>query len=326
MTATPPNINDPELAPGGSSSGAAASVAFGLAAAAIGSDTAGSVRVPAAWNDLVGLKTTHGAAVRSTASCRCARPSTPSARSPARSRTQRCSSPPSGGPATDLAGADLGGRAASSCSRTRRCCPTRDGPRAGLRGRRSPGSPPPAPGSTARRPRRRRRGAALWPTVAGAEAYGVWRDAIEARPELMFAPIRDRFRAGREHPRRRLRRRAARPRPRSAPPGGPRPRPTTRCCCRPPRTCRRTSSGCFAEPEHFTTENLLGAAQPRPRQPARPLRGDPAHRHAVLRADALREALRRGPPPPPRRRGGARPRQLRRRLRLPGVRCSMSRH
>lgn len=60
VTATPPNINDPELAPGGSSSGAAASLAFGLAAAAIGSDTGGSVRVPAAWNDLVGLKTTAG--------------------------------------------------------------------------------------------------------------------------------------------------------------------------------------------------------------------------------------------------------------------------
>lgn len=60
MTATPPNIHDPERAPGGSSSGAAASVAFGLAAAAIGSDTGGSVRIPAAWNDLVGLKTTHG--------------------------------------------------------------------------------------------------------------------------------------------------------------------------------------------------------------------------------------------------------------------------
>ena len=60
ITATPPNINDPELAPGGSSSGAAASVAFGLAAAGIGSDTAGSARVPAAWNDIVGLKPTHG--------------------------------------------------------------------------------------------------------------------------------------------------------------------------------------------------------------------------------------------------------------------------
>ncbi len=58
ITATPPNIHDPALAPGGSSSGAATSVAFGLAAAGIGSDTGGSVRVPAAWNDLVGLKTT----------------------------------------------------------------------------------------------------------------------------------------------------------------------------------------------------------------------------------------------------------------------------
>ncbi len=57
---TPPCINDDTAVPGGSSSGAAASVAFGLAAAGIGSDTGGSVRIPAAWNDLVGLKTTHG--------------------------------------------------------------------------------------------------------------------------------------------------------------------------------------------------------------------------------------------------------------------------
>lgn len=60
VTATPPNIHDAQLVPGGSSSGAAASVAFGLAAAGIGSDTGGSVRVPSAWNDLVGLKTSHG--------------------------------------------------------------------------------------------------------------------------------------------------------------------------------------------------------------------------------------------------------------------------
>ena len=59
-TATPPCVNDEDAVSGGSSSGAAASVAFGLAAAAIGSDTGGSVRVPAAWNDLVGLKTTSG--------------------------------------------------------------------------------------------------------------------------------------------------------------------------------------------------------------------------------------------------------------------------
>lgn len=60
-TATPPNALDPGLAPGGSSSGAAVSVALGLAAAAVGTDTGGSVRVPAAWNGLVGFKPTHGA-------------------------------------------------------------------------------------------------------------------------------------------------------------------------------------------------------------------------------------------------------------------------
>ncbi|EAR49713.1 Amidase [Oceanicola granulosus HTCC2516] len=60
VTATPPNVHDPGAVAGGSSSGAAASVAHGLAAAAVGSDTGGSVRIPAAWNDLTGLKTTHG--------------------------------------------------------------------------------------------------------------------------------------------------------------------------------------------------------------------------------------------------------------------------
>ena len=56
-TATPPCVNDVDAVPGGSSSGAAASVAFGLAPAAIGSDTGGwSVRIPSAWNDLVGLE------------------------------------------------------------------------------------------------------------------------------------------------------------------------------------------------------------------------------------------------------------------------------
>ncbi|MDA0262141.1 MAG: amidase family protein, partial [Proteobacteria bacterium] len=60
---TPINPYDSQTAraPGGSSSGAAVSVARGLAAAGIGSDTGGSVRIPAAWQSLVGLKTTPGA-------------------------------------------------------------------------------------------------------------------------------------------------------------------------------------------------------------------------------------------------------------------------
>ena len=58
---TPRNPADPEVArvAGGSSSGAAVSVRLGLAVAAVGSDTAGSVRIPAALCGLVGFKPTQ---------------------------------------------------------------------------------------------------------------------------------------------------------------------------------------------------------------------------------------------------------------------------
>jgi len=55
-----PYDNNTPRAPGGSSCGSAVAVARGLAPIAVGTDTAGSVRIPAAWNGLVGLKTTAG--------------------------------------------------------------------------------------------------------------------------------------------------------------------------------------------------------------------------------------------------------------------------
>jgi aspartyl-tRNA(Asn)/glutamyl-tRNA(Gln) amidotransferase subunit A len=60
ITATPPNAFDALRAPGGSSSGSAVAAALGLASAAIGTDTGGSVRIPAVWNGLVGLKPGRG--------------------------------------------------------------------------------------------------------------------------------------------------------------------------------------------------------------------------------------------------------------------------
>ncbi len=57
----PLNALDPAMVPGGSSSGSAVAVARGIAAFALGTDTAGSGRVPAALNGIVGLKPTLGA-------------------------------------------------------------------------------------------------------------------------------------------------------------------------------------------------------------------------------------------------------------------------
>jgi amidase len=57
---TPRNPLDPTLIPGGSSSGSAVAVATAEAEVGIGSDTGGSVRVPAACCGIVGLKTTLG--------------------------------------------------------------------------------------------------------------------------------------------------------------------------------------------------------------------------------------------------------------------------
>ncbi|MCS6890370.1 MAG: amidase family protein, partial [Rhodovarius sp.] len=57
---TPPNPAAPDRVPGGSSSGSAAVVAAGLADVAFGTDTGGSVRVPASFCGLYGIRTSHG--------------------------------------------------------------------------------------------------------------------------------------------------------------------------------------------------------------------------------------------------------------------------
>ena len=61
---TPDNPRAPGHLPGGSSSGSGAAVAAGLADLALGTDTAGSVRIPASWCGVYGLRPSHQRASR----------------------------------------------------------------------------------------------------------------------------------------------------------------------------------------------------------------------------------------------------------------------
>ncbi|RFA16425.1 hypothetical protein B7R22_02760 [Subtercola boreus] len=61
---TPPNPAAPGRIPGGSTSGPASAVALGLADLGLGTDTAGSIRVPGSYTGLYGLRTTHNAVSR----------------------------------------------------------------------------------------------------------------------------------------------------------------------------------------------------------------------------------------------------------------------
>ena len=73
---TPVNPRAPGRVPGGSSSGSAAAVAAGICDTALGTDTGGSVRVPASFCGLYGIRPTHGR-LPSRACCRRRRAPTP---------------------------------------------------------------------------------------------------------------------------------------------------------------------------------------------------------------------------------------------------------
>lgn len=194
ITATPPCINDDNAVPGGSSSGAAASVAHGLAPAAIGTDTGGSVRIPAAWNDLVGLKTTLGRLPTTGIVPLCEMFDTVG---PLAHTVEDCAlllAAMEGRPGPDLRGANLSG-ARLLVLETTAFDDIRDRPAKGFDD---------ALTRLARAGAKIERGTfaalpeamALSPILFAAEAYGIWSKTIEAAPEKMFARILERFRSG----------------------------------------------------------------------------------------------------------------------------------
>ncbi|WP_299586478.1 amidase family protein [uncultured Tateyamaria sp.] len=193
-TATPPCVNDEGAVPGGSSSGAAASVAFGLAAAAIGSDTGGSVRIPSAWNDLVGLKTTAGrvsieGCVPLSLKFDTVGPLTRTVEDAAALLAAL-----EGGRAPDLRGATLAGKRFAALQ-TVVLDDLRDAPRAAYEGAVARLQAAGAVVEPLEVPELVEAMANAGPLVPG-EVYGLWRDVIEANPGAMYGEILERFRLG----------------------------------------------------------------------------------------------------------------------------------
>ncbi|MEX0318168.1 MAG: amidase [Ruegeria sp.] len=197
ITDTPPCVHDEAAVPGGSSSGAAASVAWNLAACGIGSDTGGSVRIPSAWNDLVGLKTTSGRISLEGVVPLCLKFDTvgPLARS-VEDAAQMLALLEGGTPA-DLRGASLRGRRFAALQ-TVALDDLRDAPGAAYESalqRLADAGAEIVPLEVPELADAMELSGALYTT----EAYGLWRDVIEANPEAMFSEILERFRAGRNY-------------------------------------------------------------------------------------------------------------------------------
>ncbi|WP_341232593.1 amidase family protein [uncultured Sulfitobacter sp.] len=196
-TATPPCVNDHGAVSGGSSSGAAASVAFGLAAAAIGSDTGGSVRIPAAWNDLVGLKTTAGRVSLDGVVPLAKQFDTvgPLCRSVEDAGLLLAAL--EGGKPADLSSADLEGRRLAVL-RTVAMDGVEDAPAAAFDAAVERLKDAGATVETLEFPELED-AMPLSGCLYTAEAYGLWRDVIEDNPDAMYAEILERFRLGKSH-------------------------------------------------------------------------------------------------------------------------------
>jgi len=182
---------------GGSSSGAAASVAVGLAAAGIGSDTGGSVRVPAAWNDLVGLKTTHGRLPDAGMVPLCARFDTAGPLCRSVEDAAHLFAALEGGRAADLAGASLAQRRFLVLEAVA-LDDLREAPRAGFERALDALRDAGALIETGAIPEIAE-AVALSPVLFATEAYGIWKNVIEAAPGLMYPEILERFRSGALH-------------------------------------------------------------------------------------------------------------------------------
>lgn len=197
MAATPPALHDAEGAPGGSSSGAAASVAQGLAACGIGSDTGGSVRIPSVWNDLVGLKTTSGRLSLEGVVPLAARFDTvgPLCRSVEDAALMLAAL--EGSVPADLRGARFDGMRLLALQNVV-LDDLEDAPRAGFEIARAKLKDA---GATIidREIKLVDEVLALAGILVTSETYGTWKDEIEAAPEKMYGEVRDRFRAGKSH-------------------------------------------------------------------------------------------------------------------------------